>query len=90
MPYIPCAHDITSLYPVRGHVQTITGKINVIVTLGGRGVQGVTLRIAAEGKTVSKQGKFVSNHDVKSGGGSKLNVTMTLIFPVIVWTCPLN
>ena len=54
---------------VRGHVQTIIGKINVIVTLGGRGVQGVTLRIAAEGKTVSKQGKFVSNHDVKSGGG---------------------
>ena len=54
---------------VRGHVQTIIGKINVIVMLGGRGVQGVTLRIAAEGKTVSKQGKFVSNHDVKSGGG---------------------
>ena len=25
----------------------------------------MTLRIAAEGKTVSKQGKFVSNHDVK-------------------------
>ena len=76
---------------IRGHVQTIIGKINVIVTLGGRGVQGVTLRIAAEGKTVSKQGKFVSNHDVKSGGGgSELNVTMTLIFPVIVWTCPLN
>ena len=42
----------------------------------------MTLRIAAEGKTVSKQGKFVSNHDVKSGGGprgSELNVTMTLI-----------
>ena len=39
------------------------------MTLGGRGVQGVTLRIAAEGKTVSKQGKFVSNHDVKSGEG---------------------
>ena len=59
--------------------------------LGGRGVQGVTLRIAAEGKTVSKQGKLVSNHDVKSGGGgSELNVTMTLIFPVIVWTCPLT
>ena len=74
---------------VRGHVQTIIGKINVIVTLGGEGVQGVTLRIAAEGKTVSKQSKFVSNHDVKSGGGgSELNVTMTLIFPVIVWTCP--
>ena len=51
----------------------------------------MTLRIAAEGKIVSKQGKFVSNHDVKSGGGgSELNVTMTLIFPVIVWTCPLN
>ena len=55
--------------PLRGHVQTIIGKINVIVTLGGRGVQGVMLRIATEGKTVSKQGKFVSNHDVKSGGG---------------------
>ena len=57
--------------------------------LGGRGVQGVTLRIATEGKTVSKQGKFVSKHDVKSGGGgeSELNVTMMLIFPVIVWTC---
>ena len=54
---------------LRGHVQTIIGKINIIVTLGGRGVQGVRLRIAAEGKTVSKQGKFVSNHDVKSGGG---------------------
>ena len=54
---------------LRGHVQTIIGKINVIVKLGGREVQGVTLRIAAEGKTVSKQGKFVSNHDVKSGGG---------------------
>ena len=54
---------------LRGHVQTIVGKINVIVTLEGRGVQGVTLRIAAEGKTVSKQGKFVSNHDVKSGEG---------------------
>ena len=35
---------------------------------GAGGVQGVTLRIAAEGKTVSKQGKFVSNHDVKGGG----------------------
>ena len=23
-------------------------------------------------------------------GGSELDVTMTLIFPVIVWTCPLN
>ena len=51
----------------------------------------MALRIAAEGKTVSKQGKFVSNHDVKSGGGgSELNVTMTLIFPVIVWMCPLS
>ena len=60
---------------LRGHVQTITGKINVIVTLGGRGVQGVTLRIAAEGKTVSKQGKFVSNHDVKSGGEGDLSLT---------------
>ena len=62
------------------------------MTLGGRGAQGVTFRIAAEGKTVSKQGKFVSNHDVKSGRGgeSELNVTMTLIFPVIVWTCPLG
>ena len=50
----------------------------------------MTLRIAAEGETVSKQGKFVSNHDVKSwGGGSELNVIMTLIFSVIVWTCPL-
>ena len=39
------------------------------MTLGGRGIQGVTLRIAAEGKTVSKQDKFVSNHAVKSGGG---------------------
>ena len=29
----------------------------------------MTLRIAAEGKIVSKQGKFVSTHDVKSGGG---------------------
>ena len=27
----------------------------------------MTLRIAAEGKIVSKQGKFVSNHDVKGG-----------------------
>ena len=72
---------------LRGHVQTIIGKINVIVVLGGKGVQGVTLRIATEGKTVSKQGRFVSNHDVKSGeGGSEL----TLIFPVIVWTCPLT
>ena len=64
------------------------------MTLGGRGVRGVTLRIAAEGKTVSEQGKFVSNHDVKSGGGgggSEHNFTMTLFFfPVIVWTCPLN
>ena len=32
------------------------GQINVTVTLGGRGFQGVTLTIAAEGKTVSKQG----------------------------------
>ena len=63
-----CIH-ITHCVIIRGHVQTIIGKINVIVTLGGRGVQGVTLRIAAEGKTVSKQGKFVSNHDVKSGEG---------------------
>ena len=39
------------------------------MTLGGRGVQGVKLRIAAEGKTVSKQGKFVSNYDVRAGGG---------------------
>ena len=53
---------------VRGHVQTIIGKINVIVTFGGGEFQGVTLRIAAEGKTVSKQGKFVSNHDVEGGG----------------------
>ena len=82
-------HQVPPL--LRGHVQTIIGKNNVIVTLGGRGVQGVTLKIAAEGKTVSKQGKFVSNHDVKSrGGGSELNVTMMLIFPVIVWTCPLT
>ena len=51
----------------------------------------MTLRIAAEDKTVSEQNKFVSNHDVKSGGGgSELNVTMTLIFPIIVWTCPLT
>ena len=75
----------TFIYQLRGRVQTIIGKINVIVMLG----QGVTLRIAAEGKTVYKQGKFVSNHDVK-GGGSELNVTMTLIFPIIVWTCPLK
>ena len=59
---------------LRGHIQTIIGKINVIVTLGGRGVQGVTLRIAAEGKTVFKQGKFVSNHDVKSGGPGEVGV----------------
>ena len=50
----------------------------------------MTLRVAAEGKTVSKQGKFVSNHDVKGGGGSELNVTMTLIFPIVVWMCPLR
>ena len=34
-------------------------------------------------------------HDVKRGGGGgggghALSVTMTLIFPKIVWTCPLN
>ena len=29
----------------------------------------MTLRITAEGKTVSKQGKFVPNHDVKEGEG---------------------
>ena len=29
----------------------------------------MTLKISAEGKTVSKQGKFVSNYDVKRGGG---------------------
>ena len=45
------------------------------MTLGGRGVQGVTLRIDAEGKTVSKQGKFVSNQDVKSGGRGGLSLT---------------
>jgi hypothetical protein len=28
---------------VRGHVQTILGKINVIVTLGGGGVRAMTL-----------------------------------------------
>ena len=44
------------------------------MTLGGRGVQGVTLRIAAEGKNGSKQGKFVSNHDVTSGGGGARGV----------------
>ena len=48
----------------------------------------MTLRIAGESKTVSKQGKFVSNHDVK--GWSELNVTMMLIFPMIVWMCPLT
>ena len=67
-PFLQSYTIIKTAY-LRGHVQTIIGKINVIVTLGGRGVQGVTLRIAAEGKTVPKQGKFVSNHDVKSGGG---------------------
>ena len=35
----------------------------------------MTLRIAAEGKTVSKHGKFVSNHDVKSGGRGGLSLT---------------
>ena len=32
-------------------------------------------------------------HDVKRGGGGggpTLSVTMTLIFPKIVWTCPLR
>ena len=47
------------------------------MTLGGRGVQGVTLRIAAEGKIVSKQGNFVSNHDVISWGeGGGLSLTL--------------
>ena len=42
---------------------------------------------------------FIANkiHDVKRGGGGgggggggpTLSVTMTLIFPKIVWTCPL-
>ena len=44
----------------------------------------MTLRLAAEGKTVSMQGKFVSNHDIGGGGGSEPNVIMTLIFPIIV------
>ena len=36
---------------------------------------------------------FIANkiHDVKRGeGGLALSVTMTLIFPKIVWTCPLS
>ena len=34
---------------------------------------------------------FIANkiHDVE-GGGPALSVTMTLIFPKIVWTCPLS
>ena len=52
----------------RGHVQTIIGKMNIIVTLGGEGVSRCNVRIAAEGKTVSKQGKFVSNHMTLSRG----------------------
>ena len=34
---------------------------------------------------------FIANkiHDIKRGGPT-LSVTMTLIFPKIVWTCPLS
>ena len=41
----------------------------------------MTLRVATEGKTVSKQGRFVSIMTLsRGGGGSELNITMTLIF----------
>ena len=38
-------HVFSTLSQLRGHFQTIFGKINVIMTLGGRGVRALTFTL---------------------------------------------
>jgi len=34
--------------------------------------------------------RLLLEHDAKEGGGSELNVTMTLSIPKSIWRCPLS